>query len=266
MHRPHGRSLAWWHAGADRPRSGGAVRDLRISVTDRCNFRCTVLHARGGHAVAAARRGPDVRGDRAPRRPGDASSGSASISIRLTGGEPTVQAHLPVLVGKLRRAGRSTWRMTTNGADAARCWPTTCAPPGCGGSTSPSTSLRRDRFVELTRRDELRTCSTASTPPSQAGFDPVKVNASCMRGVNDDEVVDLAALRRATGGVEVRFIEFMPLDAVGPLDARRRSSARTRSSSDRRRLPARARCRRGRRRPARPAVRLPATAAGGGSA
>ena len=73
-------------------------------------------------------------------------------------------------------------------------------------------SLRRDRFLELTRRDELASVLDGIDAALEAGFDPVKVNVVCMEGVNDDEVVDFAAFGRERG-IEVRFIEWMPLDA-----------------------------------------------------
>ncbi len=73
-------------------------------------------------------------------------------------------------------------------------------------------TLRRDRFVELTRRDELAKVLTGIDAAAVAGFDPVKINVVLMRGVNDDEIVDFATFGRERG-VIVRFIEFMPLDA-----------------------------------------------------
>jgi cyclic pyranopterin phosphate synthase len=75
-------------------------------------------------------------------------------------------------------------------------------------------TLRGDRFVELTRRDELPRVLAGIDAALAAGLRPVKVNAVMMRGVNDDEIVDLAAFGRERG-VELRFIEFMPLDAQG---------------------------------------------------
>jgi GTP 3',8-cyclase len=81
-------------------------------------------------------------------------------------------------------------------------------------------TLRRDRFVELTRRDELDHVLEGIDAAVEAGLRPVKLNTVMMRGVNDDEIVDLAAFGRDRG-VSVRFIEWMPLDA----DERWRSNA-----------------------------------------
>jgi len=75
-------------------------------------------------------------------------------------------------------------------------------------------TLDRARFAEMTRRDELDNVLAGIDAAVTAGFDPVKINAVIERGVNDHEIVDLAAFGRDRG-VEVRFIEFMPLDATG---------------------------------------------------
>jgi cyclic pyranopterin phosphate synthase len=75
-------------------------------------------------------------------------------------------------------------------------------------------TLRRDRFEQMTRRDELVNVLDGIAAAKEAGFSPVKINAVVERGANDDEIVDLARFGREQG-VEVRFIEFMPLDASG---------------------------------------------------
>jgi cyclic pyranopterin phosphate synthase len=88
-------------------------------------------------------------------------------------------------------------------------------------------TLSRDRFVELTRRDELDRVLDGIDAACEAGLDPVKVNVVVMRGVNDDEILDLARFGRDRG-VTVRFIEWMPLDADRQWQSRR-WSARPRS-------------------------------------
>ena len=150
-------------------------------------------------------------------------------AIRLTGGEPTVRAHLPRLVGMLAPLGVDL-AMTTNGVAAAGDGARPRRTPACGASTSRSTRCAASVFRELTRRDELDRVLDGIDAALDAGLDPVKVNVVVMRGVNDDEVVDLAAFGRERG-VGVRFIEFMPLDADGAVDAATRSSPRTRSSN-----------------------------------
>ena len=143
-------------------------------------------------------------------------------SIRLTGGEPTVRAHLPVLVrmlAALRTAdGPIDLAMTTNAA-TLRSSPARCRDAGLSRLNISLDSLRRDRFAEMTRRDELDRVLDGIDAALEAGFDPVKINTVVQRGVNDDEIVDLATFGRERG-VEVRFIEWMPLDASGRWDGR----------------------------------------------
>ncbi len=131
-------------------------------------------------------------------------------SIRLTGGEPTVRARLPVLVEKLAALGVDL-SMTTNGVSLPLI-AQELKRAGLRRVNISCDSLRRSRFVELTRRDELDRVLAGIEAGIAAGFDPVKVNVVVMKGVNDDEVVDFANFGRDKG-VEVRFIEFMPLDA-----------------------------------------------------
>jgi cyclic pyranopterin phosphate synthase len=145
--------------------------------------------------------------------------------LRLTGGEPTVRAHLPVLVSKLAAlrvpahsasplAGRAPdLGLTTNGA-TFRLVAHDLRRAGLDRVNISLDTLRADRFLQMTRRDELAAVLDGIEAAQQAGFSPVKINAVVERGVNDDEIVDLARFGRERG-VEVRFIEFMPLDATG---------------------------------------------------
>jgi cyclic pyranopterin phosphate synthase len=138
--------------------------------------------------------------------------------IRLTGGEPTVRAHLPVLIEKLAslRVGGDggpsvDLAMTTNGA-TLRLLASDLRAAGLKRINISCDSLRRDRFLEMTRRDALAQVLDGIDVALEVGFDPVKLNVVLMRGVNDDEIVDLATFGRQRG-ITVRFIEFMPLDA-----------------------------------------------------
>ncbi len=136
-------------------------------------------------------------------------------SIRLTGGEPTVRADLDELVGRLAPLGIDL-SLTTNGTrlvDLAG----PLARSGLRRINVSLDSLRPDRFLALTRRDQLGDVVAGIRAAVAAGLAPVKVNCVVVRGVNDDEVVDLAAFGRELG-VTVRFIEFMPLDASGDWD------------------------------------------------
>ncbi|MCU1353308.1 MAG: molybdenum cofactor biosynthesis protein [Acidimicrobiales bacterium] len=131
-------------------------------------------------------------------------------AIRLTGGEPTVRSRLPLLVAKLAPLGTDL-ALTTNGS-TLRSLAHDLVDAGLRRINVSLDTLRADRFLELTRRDELARVLDGVDAAVEAGLDPVKVNVVLMRGINDDEVVDLASWGRDRG-VRVRFIEFMPLDA-----------------------------------------------------
>ena len=189
---------------------GRTVRDLRISITDRCNFRCTYcMPAEGMQWVP---REEVLTFEEIERIARVCVERFGFASIRLTGGEPTVRAHLPVLVQKLADLGVDL-SMTTNGASLGLLAADLKAA-GLQRVNVSLDSLRRDRFLALTRRDALDDVLDGIDAAVAAGFDPVKVNCVMMRGVNDDEAVDFARFGRERG-VVVRFIEFMPLDADG---------------------------------------------------
>ena len=187
---------------------GRVHRDLRISVTDRCNFRCRYcmpaeglewLPRDGLLSFEEISRVASLMVDRFGIR-----------SIRLTGGEPTVRAKLPDLV-RLLSPLPVDLALTTNGA-TLRLLAAELAEAGLGRINVSLDSLRRDRFEELTLRDGLARVLDGIEAALTAGLSPVKVNVVVMRGVNDDELVDFARFGRELG-VTVRFIEFMPLDA-----------------------------------------------------
>ncbi len=187
---------------------GRVHRDLRISVTDRCNFRCTYcMPAEGMEWVP---RDELLTFEEIERVARVLVERFGITSIRLTGGEPTVRAHLPVLVRRLAALGTDL-ALTTNGATLDRI-ADDLVDAGLRRINVSLDSLRRDRFVALTRRDELGSVLSGIDAAVSAGLSPVKVNVVVMRGVNDDEVVDFATFGRERG-VVVRFIEFMPLDA-----------------------------------------------------
>ncbi len=189
---------------------GRVHRDLRISVTDRCNFRCTYCMPEEG--MTWLRRDEVLSFEEIERIATLLVERYGVDSIRLTGGEPTVRARLPVLVAKLAPLGVDL-ALTTNGA-TLRLVVDDLVAAGLRRVNISLDTLRRDRFVELTRRDELARVLDGIDAALEAGLDPVKVNAVVLRGVNDDEVVDLARFGRDRG-VTMRFIEIMPLDADG---------------------------------------------------
>ena len=194
---------------------GRVHRDLRISVTDRCNFRCTYCMPAEG--MDWLPRSEVLTFEEIERIARVCVERFGIDSIRLTGGEPTVRAHLPILVAKvaaLRVGGDGPpvdVALTTNGA-TLRTVAGALADAGLRRVNVSLDTLRHDRFVQLTRRDELDHVLAGIDAAVEAGLHPVKVNAVVMRGVNDDEIVDLARFGRERG-VTVRFIEWMPLDA-----------------------------------------------------
>jgi cyclic pyranopterin phosphate synthase len=193
---------------------GRVHRDLRISVTDRCNFRCVYCMPEEG--MAWTPREEILTFEEIERIARVLVQRFDFDSIRLTGGEPTVRARLPVLVEKLAALGVDL-SMTTNAATLG-LMADDLAAAGLGRINISIDSLRADRFLALTRRDSLAQVLGGIDAAVVAGFDPVKVNVVLMRGVNDDEIGDFARFGREKG-VQVRFIEFMPLDADGAWSA-----------------------------------------------
>jgi cyclic pyranopterin phosphate synthase len=186
------------------------VRDLRISVTDRCNLRCTYCMPADG--LEWLPRDELLTFEELTRIARVCVERYGFDGIRLTGGEPTVRAQLPALVEQLAALGVDL-AMTTN-ALTLRLIARGLRAAGLNRLNISCDSLRPDRFAALTRRDALPQVLDGIDAALEAGFDPVKVNVVMIRGVNDDEAVDFAAFGREKG-VQMRFIEFMPLDADG---------------------------------------------------
>lgn len=189
---------------------GRVHRDLRISVTDRCSFRCTYCMPPEG--LDWLPRSELLTFEELERVARLLVERHGIGAIRLTGGEPTVRAHLPVLVAKLAPLAVDL-SLTTNGATLAAV-AESLAEAGLRRVNVSLDSLHPERFEALTRRDDLAAVLAGIDAALAAGLTPVKVNAVVMRGVNDDEVVELAAFGRDRG-VTVRFIEWMPLDGGG---------------------------------------------------
>ena len=194
---------------------GRIIRDLRISITDRCNFRCTYCMPEEG--MQWLPRSEVMTFEEIERLARLFVERYGVEGIRLTGGEPTVRAQLSTLVEKLAAIegphGPLDLAMTTNGATMRLLAPTLRAA-GLRRVNVSLDTLDRAKFEKMTRRDQLERVLDGIEASKEAGFDPVKINAVIERGVNDDEIVDLATFGREHR-VEVRFIEFMPLDASG---------------------------------------------------
>ena len=188
---------------------GRIADDLRVSVTDRCNFRCTYCMPAEGLAWLPKE---EILSFEELTRLLGIFVGLGVRSIKITGGEPTVRADLPTLVRMFRTVGPDLdISITTNGALLDRL-AAPLAEAGVDRATVSCDSLLRHRFAEMTRRDALEKVLGGLRAAEAAGLTPIKINVVVIGGTNDDEVVDFARWSRETG-YEVRFIEYMPLDA-----------------------------------------------------
>ncbi|MFV0427155.1 MAG: GTP 3',8-cyclase MoaA [Beutenbergiaceae bacterium] len=193
-------------------RHGRVHRDLRISLTDVCNLRCTYCMPAEGVPWLARE---NILTTPELARVAQIAAALGIVEVRLTGGEPLLRADAVDVVAQIAAIegdnGALEVSMTTN---ALRL--TTLAIPlreaGLARLNISLDTLRRDVFTKLTRRDRLADTLAGIDAAISAGFAPIKLNAVAMRGVNDDELPDL--LRFALEhGCELRFIEQMPLDA-----------------------------------------------------
>ena len=179
---------------------------LRISLTDRCNLRCTYCMPEGKSDWT--RRDHILTADEIEKL--------ARIfvrlgvdKIRLTGGEPTLRKDLLSIVARLSvLPGLKVLALTTNGVTLAEQAKDLRAA-GLTDMTISLDSLRRERFLEITRRDQLGRVMAGIDATLAAGFTPVKLNAVMMQGVNDDELLDFVALTKDRP-LHARFIEYMP--------------------------------------------------------
>jgi GTP 3',8-cyclase len=189
---------------------GRRISDLRISVTDRCNFRCQYCMPAAGIPWLERR---EILGFEEIARLVGLLVELGIEDVRLTGGEPLVRRELPGLVRMLAgQPGIHDLSLTTNGylleqqADAL-------VEAGIGRVNVSIDSLQRDRFFQITRRDALpqvlRGLDAIAAHPQVS---PVKVNAVAMRDFTEDEVERFCEFARSTS-FQVRFIEVMPLDA-----------------------------------------------------
>ena len=186
------------------------IRDLRISVTDRCNFRCFYCLPNGEPPLA---RKATILTFEEIAYISDIFVSLGIEKIRLTGGEPMLRRNLEDLVAKLARLKPrlKDLALTTNGFDIPRK-AVALKQAGLDRMTISLDTLDTHRFREITGVDDLEDVFRAIEAAKLHGFDPVKINAVVVRGVNDDELVDFARFARSTG-LEMRFIEYMPLDS-----------------------------------------------------
>jgi GTP 3',8-cyclase len=181
------------------------LKDLRISVTDRCNFRCT--YCMPFDEYSWIRREEILTYEEIARLARIFASVGAE-KIRLTGGEPLVRKGLEVLVGMLARVeGIEDICLTTNGALLAEKAGALRAA-GLKRLNVSLDTLDPAKFRRVTQRGELAPVLTGLEAAKREGFAPIKLNAVIERGVNEDEIVALAEFARASG-FAIRYIEFM---------------------------------------------------------
>jgi GTP 3',8-cyclase len=188
---------------------GRRISDLRVSVTDRCNFRCQYCMPAEG--LPWLERSEILSFEEVQRVVG-LMVGLGIEDVRLTGGEPLVRRDFPRLVGMLAALpGLEDLSLTTNGYLLERDAGALVAA-GINRVNVSIDSLQRDRFFQITRRDALpqvlRGLEAIAAFPEVT---PIKVNAVAMRGFSEEEAVRFAEFARSTA-FQVRFIEFMPLD------------------------------------------------------
>ncbi len=189
---------------------GRLITDLRVSVTDRCNFRCQYCMPAEG--LPWLQRSEILSFEEIARLVGLFASIGVE-DVRLTGGEPLVRREFPLLVGMLAGIdGVHDLSLTTNGYLLERDADALVAA-GIDRVNVSIDSLQRDRFFEITRRDALpqvlRGLEAIARHPRVR---PIKVNALAIRGFTENEVAPFVEFARSRA-FQVRFIEFMPLDA-----------------------------------------------------
>ncbi|MGZ4600463.1 MAG: GTP 3',8-cyclase MoaA [Oryzihumus sp.] len=188
---------------------GRVATDLRVSVTDRCNLRCTYCMPAEGLPWLPK---PEMLTDAELLRVIGIFVGLGVRQVRLTGGEPLLRRSLvEVVAGIAQMSPRPQIAMTTNGVGLDRL----AAPLADAGLDRVNVSLDTidpAEFQALTRRDRFADVEKGLKAAANAGLTPVKVNAVAMRGVNDHSVADVLQWC-VDRGYSLRFIEQMPLDA-----------------------------------------------------
>ncbi len=200
-------------SGESRDQFGRKIEYLRISVTDRCNFRCQYCMPLEGLPwlpkadILRYEEIADVVRQLAPM---------GLRRLRITGGEPTIRPQLATLVRMLRDIpGIEDIALSTNGVKL----PTMAAElaeAGLDRVNISADSLRPDRVVKIARRDLHFDLVASARAAQAAGLGPIKINVVVMRGINDDEIADFAALTRDNPW-HVRFIELMPVGEMSEL-------------------------------------------------
>lgn len=196
-------------AGALVDAFGRVATDLRVSLTDRCNLRCTYCMPAQGLAWMPK---PELLTDDELVRVIAIAVGLGVTNVRLTGGEPLLRPGITDLVARLAALNpRPRLALTTNGLGLDKL-ASGLAAAGLDRVNVSLDTIDRAAFTALTRRDRLDDVVKGLAAAAEAGLTPVKVNAVAMRGVNLESAPDLLAWCLARG-YELRYIEQMPLDA-----------------------------------------------------
>jgi cyclic pyranopterin phosphate synthase len=190
---------------------GRAIRDLRVSLTDRCNFRCFYCLPHGEPPIAPKEQ---MLSFEEIEYVCEIFVSLGIEKLRLTGGEPMLRRDIETIIRKLSRfkgKGLIDLALTTNGyflPERAR----SLKEAGLDRVTISVDSLKGDVFKRMTGVDVLEKVLAGIAAAKEAGLDPIKINAVIVRGHNEKEVADFAAFAREHN-VKMRFIEFMPLDS-----------------------------------------------------
>ncbi|HSE31455.1 MAG TPA: GTP 3',8-cyclase MoaA [Pyrinomonadaceae bacterium] len=194
---------------------GRGIRDLRVSLTDRCNFRCFYCLPHGEPPIAPKEQ---MLSYEEIEYLCEIFVSLGIEKIRLTGGEPMLRRDIETIIGKLAQLkvrdsdiALHDLALTTNGyylPDRAH----SLKSAGLDRITISLDSLKRDVFKQMTGVDVLDRVLAGIAAAKQAELYPIKINAVIVRGHNDDELVDFAAFAREHD-LKMRFIEFMPLDS-----------------------------------------------------
>ncbi|HXU47842.1 MAG TPA: GTP 3',8-cyclase MoaA [Candidatus Binatia bacterium] len=185
---------------------GRQITDLRVSITDRCNFRCVYCRS-GENDIPGAERLSFDEYERLVR----ILVGLGIRKVRVTGGEPLVRPGVAEFLGRLKALGVRDLSLTTNGFTLAERLDSLVAS-GLDRINISLDSLKPKRFEAITRTKTFDQVMASIEAAQASKLRPVKINAVLVRGLNDDEVEDFAQFARDLNLI-MRFIEFMPLDA-----------------------------------------------------
>jgi cyclic pyranopterin phosphate synthase len=189
---------------------GRTIEYLRISVTDRCDLRCSYCMSEDVEFLPRH----DILSFEEITRLATSFAQLGVTKIRLTGGEPLMRKKLPELVASIKAIeGIEEVVMTTNGTLLTQ-YAQPLFQAGLSRLNISLDTLKADRFHELTRRDRLQAVLDGITEAKKYPFDSIKLNAVIMRGMNDDEIVPLTDFALAND-LDISFIEEMPLGEVG---------------------------------------------------